>query len=307
MKGVLLFDIETTGLKKETTQLYLVGCGFIDDAGVFTIRQWLTESALDERDVLEDFFEFSKNYDTLMHFNGDGFDIPYVEYKASYYGLDFDLGRFKNTDIYKEFKRVKKLLGLERANQKAAEAFLGISREDAMNGGALIPYYYEYEKSKSPEAERLLLLHNHDDVKGLLEIMPALNYGALARGCYKFIDLAKTGDSATFRLELEFPLPVPVEAGDRRMKLYAEDRLLEISLEAEDGEVKIPVSDRENYYYLPQEDMIVHKSVAQYVDKKFRQKAKKENCFLKIPLSGLDMQGNVFFEDAAGKIIAYFM
>ncbi|MDE5873841.1 MAG: elongation subunit of DNA-dependent DNA polymerase, partial [Lachnospiraceae bacterium] len=35
------------------------------------------------------------------------------------------------------------------------------------------------------------------------------------------------------------------------------------------------------YYYLPAEDMAVHKSVATYVDKDYRVQAKKENCYLR--------------------------
>ena len=35
------------------------------------------------------------------------------------------------------------------------------------------------------------------------------------------------------------------------------------------------------YFYLPAEDTAVHKSVASYVDKEFRQKATKDTCYIK--------------------------
>lgn len=40
-------------------------------------------------------------------------------------------------------------------------------------------------------------------------------------------------------------------------------------------------SDYTNYYYLPFEDRAIHKSVAFYVDKDFRTKAKAANCYSK--------------------------
>ena len=39
--------------------------------------------------------------------------------------------------------------------------------------------------------------------------------------------------------------------------------------------------DYKNYYYLPGEDRSIHKSVAFYVDKDFRTKAKAANCYSK--------------------------
>ena len=37
--------------------------------------------------------------------------------------------------------------------------------------------------------------------------------------------------------------------------------------------------DYKNYYYLPNEDMAVHKSVAVSVDRTHREKAAPENCY----------------------------
>ena len=39
--------------------------------------------------------------------------------------------------------------------------------------------------------------------------------------------------------------------------------------------------DYKDYYYLPREDKAIHKSIALYVDKDFREKAKASNCYTK--------------------------
>ena len=44
-------------------------------------------------------------------------------------------------------------------------------------------------------------------------------------------------------------------------------------------EMKYFYSDYKNYYYLPHEDMAVHKSVSTYVDPAFRQQASASNCY----------------------------
>ena len=46
-------------------------------------------------------------------------------------------------------------------------------------------------------------------------------------------------------------------------------------------ELKYFYSNYKDYYYLPQEDMAIHKSLATFVDKDFREKAKPENCYTK--------------------------
>ena len=58
-------------------------------------------------------------------------------------------------------------------------------------------------------------------------------------------------------------------------------------------ELKLFYKDYKNYYYLPKEDMVVHKSLASFVDKENKVKAAASNCytrqrgsFIKLPESG---------------------
>lgn len=56
------------------------------------------------------------------------------------------------------------------------ELFLGIDREDIYNGGELISFYHEYVRFHNEEQEKALLLHNEEDLKGMLELLPILAY-----------------------------------------------------------------------------------------------------------------------------------
>ncbi len=281
---MLLFDIETTGLKKETTQMYLMGCGFYKDGG-WNIRQWLTECARDEEEVLRDFLEFASGYKVLVHFNGDGFDIPYIRYKAEYYGIDFDWDAIESFDIYKKARCAKKLLGLEKLGQKSIECFLGIERDDVMNGGLLIPVYYDFERKKDEYSRSLLLLHNYDDVKGMFRILPILSYYDFQQGGFTWSGYEEINGTAVIEYTLASPVPVSIEKtlsfpwGEGSLAL--DGALLQLNLPIYDGVARIPLEPVSDYYYLPKEDMVIHKDVARFVDDSGKVKATKSNCFLK--------------------------
>ena len=40
--------------------------------------QWFSEDIREEALLIKSFFEFIKDYDLLVHYNGSGFDIPYL-------------------------------------------------------------------------------------------------------------------------------------------------------------------------------------------------------------------------------------
>ena len=279
---VLLFDIETTGLRKETTQVYLIGCAFYEQDS-WMIRQYLAESALDEQEILDSFFRFASDFSTIVHFNGDGFDIPYLDYKQDYYGLHFDFSQFQSIDIYKLAKPLRKLLDRKSLSQKSIEEFLGIDRNDQMNGGLLIPYYYEYERTGDERAEELLLLHNFEDVQGMLEILSILKYLSILEGSFAFSQLETADGYAILTYQLMEEMPVPFETSFPKQDciVCAEGTMLQISIRMFEGTAKFPLPDIENYYYLPAEDTVIHKDVAQFVDRQHRKKATRKNCFLK--------------------------
>ncbi len=279
---MLLFDIETTGLNKAKTQTYLIGCAFYENE-CWMIRQYLAESALDEREILESFFQFASGYHYLVHFNGDGFDIPYLDFKQEFYGLGFDFAQFHSVDIYKYVKPLRKLLDRKSLSQRSIEEFLHINREDRMNGGLLIPYYYEFERTGDPEAEKLLLLHNFEDVQGMLEIPAILKYLSILDGAFTFDRLETSLGYAILTFHLKEEMPVSFERSDQQQDVIicAEGNMLQISIRMFEGTARFPLDDVENYYYLPAEDKVIHKDVAQFVDRQYRKKATKKNCFLK--------------------------
>lgn len=84
---------------------------------------------------------------------------------------------------------------------------------------------------------------------------------------------------------MEFSLKAPFLTGQALLSCTLDSRKeysrLAISLPSKEGEFKYFFENYQDYYYLPYEDMAIHKSVGSFVDKNFRTKATRENCYIK--------------------------
>ena len=161
---ILFIDIETTGLSPKTTALYMIGMIFLKD-GNWTARQFFAQDQSQEKELLTGLADLLENFSAVAHFNGDRFDIPFLQYKYEQHGLPDPFGQKKSIDIYRMVKPYKLQLGLPDCKQTSIEKFLQIDREDQFDGKGLIRVYEDYTVSKNPESFRLLMLHNSDDLK----------------------------------------------------------------------------------------------------------------------------------------------
>lgn len=286
---VLFFDIETTGFSSKTTQLYLIGCLYFENNRPI-LKQWFAENPIDEPELLKEFFNFTKNYQYLVHYNGSGFDIPYLLQKCQQYNLPYDFSCIHSIDLYKSILPYKKFLKLDSLKQKSIENFLDINRNDIYSGGELISIYYEYQKTKSKELYELLLLHNHDDLMGLVQILPVLSYKDFLQGNFHItqveLNSIKTIEQIPsmeliLTLSLRNPLSKRISFGAHGLYFTSYDHTCKMKISIYTGELKYFYPNYKDYYYLPLEDTAIHKSVAFYVDKDYRTKAKAANCYSK--------------------------
>lgn len=281
----VIFDIETTGFSPNNTFLYLIGAIYLNEDKL-TLTQWFCENPSDELIVLDTFCKFLNTFEAIITYNGDGFDIPYLQAKCRQFNISFNFNEFKSIDILKYVRQVSALLKIENLKQKTVEKFLGIKRDDTYNGGELIKVYQKYVVAPSDDALNTLLLHNSDDVKCLLKLLDITSYAQIKNSNYKVKDITtqetKTGNKeAIFTCELEncVPLNVSFGCGDFYLTCYGSTLKLKCNFYV--GVLKYFYKNFADYYYLPEEDIAIHKSVASYVDKRFRTKAKASNCYSK--------------------------
>ena len=93
----------------------MIGVLYVNlETNTFQTIQWFSNEKNDESDILLAFSSFIKNYNTLIHFNGKGFDIPYLEAKAEMLDLCIDFNNLQHIDLYKSAYKLKKFFKTEK-------------------------------------------------------------------------------------------------------------------------------------------------------------------------------------------------
>lgn len=283
---LLFFDIETTGFSPKTSALYLIGAVYFSEQS-WNCIQWLAESSDEEPRLLQIFFDFCASFRVLIHFNGEGFDIPYLLQKAGQYNLSAPFNAMESVDLYRRIRPCKAWLKLTCMNQKAMETFLDIHRKDKYTGGELIEIYQRFTKDASAEDRHLLLLHNQDDLTGMTGLLPLLAYPALFlehRYVLKDVSWMDTPNGQPMlliELTLENPIPKPVSCRLSYGYLSAHNQVCRLQIRAFEGELKYFLPDYRNYYFLPDQDCAIHKSIAAYTNPAKRIQAKASHCYLR--------------------------
>lgn len=317
-KRAIYFDIETTGLSAQTSYVYLIGCACQEQDGL-VLTQWLCTEPSEEKELLRLFFDKAKDFDLLLHYNGTGFDLPFLEKKAVRHCLTNPLTQLESLDLYRTARSIKSWFSLPDLKLKTMERFFGFSRTDVFSGEDLIAVYAKLlglhhlntltnNKMQAEEhaLTQVLLLHNAEDVKNLpsltvlffLRQLPAFFKAErllslpLASGCEKphFPSDSAIQDSPEpfscsyslpFSVPKDFTLSLPWETSGLRLLFSAEQDMVSFLLPVCEAELKYFYPDPADYYYLPLEDCAMHKSVASFVEKEYRRKATAATCYTK--------------------------
>ncbi|MCI8495731.1 MAG: ribonuclease H-like domain-containing protein [Lachnospiraceae bacterium] len=283
----IFFDIETTGFSQEYTQVYLIGCGTRQD-NTLHITQFFAENSQAEPEILSAFLQMISQYKSLISFHGLRFDIPYIKGRCRHYGIRENLDDFPHLDLFKQFYKCKSILKLPNRKQKTFEAFLGINRKDLYTGRDLIKIYKEYEIHPSPESNSLLFLHNYEDILGMTNLLSLFAYHRLFQGQFQVVSYEQNiyetyngGQASEFvlTLSLDYAVPKPFSFDMESFYLKGYEKQAKLKIPIFQGELKYFYPNYKDYYYLPEEDRAIHKSIALYVDKAFRTKAKAATCY----------------------------
>ena len=277
------FDIETTGLSARVSSLYLLGAAYVKE-GCWHLVQWFADDYVSEKEILTEFASFLSGFHTVIHYNGSTFDIPYLEKKYQSYQLGSPFFGKSSLDLFRQLPHKKELFSLPDNKLTTVERFLGFHRNDAYTGKDCIRLYTDFMQKKyfrDPLAnvdKQNLLLHNHDDLIGTILCSKLLSYLQInhSEPHYRI-----EGPELILSAKLADEVPETLTCKKNSVQLTFKKNKLILRIPLFEGTLYHYFKDYKNYYYLPEEDMAVHKSVGAFVDASFRKKATASNCYIK--------------------------
>lgn len=287
---VLFLDIETTGISRSASSVYLIGCIYQQPEG-WQMTQWFDDTGLDEKMILSSFLVFCGKHKYIINYNGNRFDLPFLRARMEFHGLISDAASFlsmESVDLYAYAAPYRHLLGLPDYKQQTMEACLGTGRTENADGKEMIDTYKKYLLLPSLEMLDRLVLHNQANVEGLLKLLPLSAFANMeemqvtvtkAQANYYTDHEGKQAEELLVRFRMDFSLPARIYAGADHcyLKIEGDSGVLKIPLYSE--EMKYFYANYKDYYYLPAEDMAIHKYIASYVDPNRRIQARPETCY----------------------------
>ena len=305
----VFWDIETTGLSGRSNMFFLFGIVCLEN-GSWQLKQYMAESLEEEGSLLKELENIFSHYKTIIHFNGSGFDIPFIKQRLKTYNMADFLSDKHSIDLYRTFLPLKRFLSPEGFTQQHLERLTHLIREDQLPGKTVASLFPKYALTKEKTLADLLLLHNADDMKGMLHILSLSLYlqlftcpeEAIEGLCLSSESILGSSESdvkkvalLSFKLRLKEKLSVgfqtEISLSDGFPSIFSKKAYLSVDFsEKQTFVMDIPCpscsmkhffTDYKNYYYLPAEDMAIHKSVAAYMDPEYRQKADPDHCYIK--------------------------
>ncbi len=305
----LVLNIETTGISAERSRVVLIGC-LSPGEDSWDLIQWFDESGEEEQQILSSFLLYVSRFDTVVTYGGDRFDLAFLNKRLQHIGLDPLPEMLRSLDLYKEIQPFKPFIGLPDYKQQTLEQALETGRTDTMEGAEVARLYGQYLQFRLPSAAQQILAHNEADLTGIACMLPLTAFRQLtdphltlrrAQANYYTDHDGEQKEELFLFFRLQDPLPLP--AGGAADHCY-------LRIEGADGVLKVPIytetlryfyANYKDYYFLPEEDMAVHKYIASYVDRSRRLQARPETCYTRKTASYLpewDLFRTPFFKRA---------
>lgn len=213
----IYLDIETTGLKRNSDYAWVIGAAFVQEDKIES-KQIFIKSKDDEKESLLYLNELLKNKQRIVTFNGNIFDIPFLNERAAAYGVTLNFPQ-EQYDLYELIRKHNKFLMIRRINLKTAEKFMRIERNDPLAGKETLTLYKTYVETGYEYLKKSLLNHNYYDIKNLPPLMNVnaviKNYNTLYDTRFVINDFYTIGNSIITELICRRPIPeVSIFDGD---------------------------------------------------------------------------------------------
>lgn len=273
-------SLETTGLHPETSAIVMIGLAIWDEDGIIT-TQYFNQTGMEQKEVLESFFNDIPSDAFLITHYGNRFAVPFLTQKAEEFGLSNPLTFVTSIDYYDIIRPWRSLFGFSSCKQKTLETFFSCYRSVSLSGKKLVKKYQDYIKHPTKEALDLLCIHNQESLKILAELSFLRTLDDIRLGHILSCDSKISEESVIFSFSIDgdFPQEISISYRDISLSLDGKNGALMLFIFPEKKSIHHYLTPIKDYYYLPVEDRAIHKSLASFVPKEYRKKATFDTCY----------------------------
>ena len=275
-KQHLLLDIETNGLSREKHHIVCIGVTYLNMQNEVTTKQWSLQKLEEEENLLKAFIMFAQDFKFIYTYSGKSFDWPFLLARLAHYNL--------TAPAALTLVDMKKTLSLLSSTRSDLEKHLGFIRATSSSGKALVKLYQTYEACGEEIYKNLILAHNLDELKSLL-LFYKVYHMLYHLKRFNMTTAYQTSADATW-LDLSFDLPFSFETSfmfkleDLTLEVAKEIAALNITLPLYHAYLKKALTSVKDYYYIPSQNQLMHKSLATFIPSELKRKATKEECFV---------------------------
>lgn len=280
----IFYDIETTGLSRTASFVYLIGAMTFEENG-WNLRQWFARGKQEEKEILAAFGEFLTHYSCTIQYNGDSFDQPFLTDRYAHHSLETPFDHIPSIDLYRHLRCCQELFALPRMKQPDLEAMMHMPPRKYCDGREGIRLYREYIKNPLPQTLEELLGHNREDLNGLIQIFRLLSCLSLLQGDFHPIDTVFRQEELLARLELPEELPTDISMNLPGFHLRGTKKEIRLLITTKGGKLQRFYENYKDYVYLPQEDMAIPKTLCTYMEKSLYTPAGRETCYTWFPVT----------------------
>lgn len=208
-KTDLFLDIETTGVKRYSDYAWCIGICKVINKKIIS-KQIFLNSKNDEEESLKLLNEELKKVTRIITFNGNTFDLNFLQERAKIYNIELKYPEEKY-DLYEFIRKNNKFLMIKRINLQTVEKFMNIKRDDPLCGKDTLSLYKVAVETNYDYVKKSLLNHNYYDIKNLpliLQIEDILkNYKETADSRFIINDFNLVGSDIIVELISKKPIP----------------------------------------------------------------------------------------------------
>jgi len=168
-KDFTIVDIETLGLSERP--IILLGIAKIKKNDVHT-SQFLLRDISDEPSAIWGFISKIRKNCSLISYNGRSFDIPYIQQRLAYYGIEATINN-PHFDLL-HFTRRALRHKLRNCRLETVEEYLNIERGINIPGGLVPDFYQTYLKTGNVGPLVAIVEHNKQDLVTLATLFSRL-------------------------------------------------------------------------------------------------------------------------------------